>query len=385
LHFTDVYNLNRVFGDIVGLPREGEVWDPRRFLFNVFLLLAIFLTFINGLVYHWGDWLTICQLLQGAPLSLTFIARTFNKFREVDDEGHGIRIYNYNLNFLKSHDSNPTFQKVLVSGSLLAEKAMKIIMYTYFFVFLILGLTPIIESFVQGENVYLLPIKIPFLDNDAYLIYQIFILFSLTLIYIHYIINESALIYCSFITTFFVDVLVIKAEELGCQLQELKGLIKSKRNRSISDVEEEFIEIMKQFDEYRDYTFRLKSVMTDSTFVAVAANGIGISLAVITLISTSIPRGLACLLFFILQVGNACIAGTLVNHQNQRLLRAICDFPWYELSLEKQKVYLQFIFNLQNPIEVKLPMLGYCNMELFKDVVYAGYQYYMFLINFVKF
>jgi hypothetical protein len=79
-----------------------------------------------------------------------------------------------------------------------------------------------------------------------------------------------------------------------------------------------------------------------------------------------------------------CIEGTLISHQKQKLLDELYSFPWYELSISKQKTFLQFIHLVQQSSEFEVPIIGILDMELFTNVMNGAYSYFMYLFNFVN-
>jgi hypothetical protein len=77
------------------------------------------------------------------------------------------------------------------------------------------------------------------------------------------------------------------------------------------------------------------------------------------------------------------VLGTIVSHQNEKLLRAVCNFPWYNLSVKKQKVYMQFIHQCQQATSIDLHIIGTFDMELFTNIMNLSYKYLNFVMNFM--
>jgi hypothetical protein len=97
----------------------------------------------------------------------------------------------------------------------------------------------------------------------------------------------------------------------------------------------------------------------------------------------SLPIGLALIMVFFFQVLLPCAVGSLISIQNKKLLEAVCDFPWYELSPKMKKIYLQFIHQCQNTTEFKLPFVGHVNMVMFSGILKASYSFLNYLLNFM--
>jgi hypothetical protein len=155
------------------------------------------------------------------------------------------------------------------------------------------------------------------------------------------------------------------------------------RKKQLEKIESELIALIKEYEVYNTYvehcyTFRQLVLFTQLSTTAVA---IGIAFLYIRLVSIPIGVSLAVILFF--QVLIPCVIGTVVNTQNERLLQAVCDFPWYELSPKMRKVYLQFVHQCQNTTAFELPIIGELNMELFTNVMNTSYSYLTYLMNFM--
>jgi hypothetical protein len=108
-------------------------------------------------------------------------------------------------------------------------------------------------------------------------------------------------------------------------------------------------------------------------------------MSIAVILGISIPIGIAALITFLSQLGVYCVLGTLIEIQNDKLLQKVNEFPFYELRNQKQKIFLQFIHAVQVTTNLELPLIGSTNMELFKDVVSAGYSFLGFVSNFVEF
>ena len=90
------------------------------------------------------------------------------------------------------------------------------------------------------------------------------------------------------------------------------------------------------------------------------------------------------ILIYFIEVLIPCTIGTVIEHQHDRLLDELCAFPWYELSLKEQKIFLQLIHKCQYLNSLELPLVGDVNFELLKDILNAAYSYCMYILNFVQ-
>ena len=119
-----------------------------------------------------------------------------------------------------------------------------------------------------------------------------------------------------------------------------------------------------------------------SSFVTFTVNSIGIGMSIKFMRFWSIPIGLAGVTLFTTQVLIQCVQGSIVLHQNQRILDCLCGFPWYELPKSQQKIFIQFIHVCQSACVLNIPIIGVLNMELFTRVMNSAYSLLMFMLKF---
>jgi hypothetical protein len=147
--------------------------------------------------------------------------------------------------------------------------------------------------------------------------------------------------------------------------------------------EEQLVELIKEFHDYNDYIGLVFKYAELTFFMALLCNSIGIRLTVIVMRFFSTAIGISYLFILILQVTMPCLIGTMILTQNEKLLNALWSFPWYELSLKNQKVFLQFIHACQNAKHFNLLVIGTLNMELFMSVINGSYTYLMYILKFM--
>ena len=70
----------------------------------------------------------------------------------------------------------------------------------------------------------------------------------------------------------------------------------------------------------------------------------------------------------LIQLLIACVMGTFISHQHERLLNILMMFNWYELPVLQQKNFLTFLIDCQIVLNLKPIFIGVIDMELFITV-----------------
>jgi hypothetical protein len=78
-----------------------------------------------------------------------------------------------------------------------------------------------------------------------------------------------------------------------------------------------------------------------------------------------------------------CLIGALISQQKTRILDKLIDFPWFEMSRNKQKTFLQFIDRVQNTTQFIMPVFGFTvGIETLTDVMNGSYNYFKYFWEF---
>jgi hypothetical protein len=154
--------------------------------------------------------------------------------------------------------------------------------------------------------------------------------------------------------------------------------------RNLLEMEDQLFELIKEHEGYNNYIKKIIDSYQYTAFMALSLNSIALSLSLITIRFDSIFIGCALSAILLFQVLLPCANGHLINTQNEKLLNAVNDFPWYELSAKKRKIFLQFVMVCQHTEKLTLPIIGYVDMELFTNFVNASYSYFMVMLKFAK-
>lgn len=150
--------------------------------------------------------------------------------------------------------------------------------------------------------------------------------------------------------------------------------------RSISD---QLKDIIKEYNCYNEYIQMAVSKFSLAVFVSLSINAISIALTIVYIRLHSVMIGLTFMINFTYLIINPCIFGSIISYQNEKLLSELCGFPWYELPLKDQKIYLQMLHAFQNTAVLEVPIVGKLNLELCTDIINKVYTFLMYIINFV--
>jgi hypothetical protein len=251
-------------------------------------------------------------------------------------------------------------------------------------------------------------LRLPFTSLETRLefaINSILAFFMSSLLYMLFMLSDTIFIYQTYQMVPISEILILKIQLLGTQLINQKNLMDSKclqlvhhkaeirkqssnelliLERNLKYIEDQLSEIVKDQEAYNNYIKKIVDSYQYTAFMALSLNSIALSLSLIAIRFVSIPIGCALSAIVLFQVLLPCTNGHLISKQNKKLLDAAYDFPWYELSVKKRKVFLQFLLVCQQTRKLSLPIIGNVDMELFTSFVNASYSYFMLMLKFVR-
>jgi hypothetical protein len=387
---------------------RGEAF-PNRLIVLVIVLLLGEVMQVNGIYQNYSDLLKISSSLIVYSLIIHMFVCLVN--RAIGRE-HVLLFAARDLakKFYEREQKNTDHWPMLMSALDNAIRLLKV----HFLVSCVLFHTPIVTSWIvsvwKQDYIMAFCFHMPFMDPNkllGFLVNNIILTFGSTIIYTIIMMTDMNMVYYPLQTPAMVDVFSSKMKSFGKKLGEFNESAETKveviagpstsrmnnaadgirrdirRKKQLEKIESELITLIKEYEVYNKYveinfTFRKLHMFTQLSTNSIA---IGIAFLYMKLVSIPIGVSLAVILFF--QVLIPCVIGTVMNTQNERLLQAVCDFPWYELSPKMRKVYLQFVHQCQNTNEYELPIFQELNMELFTNVMNTSYSYLTYLLNFM--
>lgn len=144
-----------------------------------------------------------------------------------------------------------------------------------------------------------------------------------------------------------------------------------------------FTEAIKFFIFCNEYTTSRAEVTRIIQFFSIAINSIAMAMSVILAYKVSIFIFTTVGITFFSQILVYCVLGEMIEREHERIERALWEFPFYELDVGDQKIFLQTLMFARNSRKMDVTFFGHVNFELLKNVMNAGYSYFMFIWNFI--
>lgn len=360
------------------------------------------------------------------PLGFQLVCRLFARYFN-DDENLVIKVETVIEDFYKAMEKDLKNRKLLLKRITMIESMIKIYTFINMLTFATPTVTSLILSYVSNEYIMFVPFSLPFTDSRqtvGFAINEIAMSFYSVMFFELLIQQDLCFIYFTMQVIPMSDIFIQDLKKVGKKLEKYKktlnGLLNQRLNReksyklefdktqivkiyeqksklifksksnamknrkSITAMEEEVINNIKQFNSYNNYISMFQPYIYMSSFVAIFTNAIGIGLSIVVAKFFSISIGVSVISILTLQVLMPCLQGTIISHQNQKILNEVNGFPWYKMSIKMQKVWVQFIHQCQNANELEIMFIGVLNMECFKDVMNGAYSYFMYVLNFLN-
>ncbi|KAG5678802.1 hypothetical protein PVAND_008436 [Polypedilum vanderplanki] len=341
----------------------------------------------------------ICCLLTAEGLTLTMLFRGLIRFVR-NEELNVKEIMESVEKIFKRDEHNPKYRLILENRLKLSDLVVNLLLKAILVLFCFFNIISWIISSYSTEFILAVPIYSPFIDPDtlsaaliailSLIIYVV--LMSIEMVYVFSTLQTISMmdVYCMKIKDFGVKLVKSKTEENTVKksfllIQTSKVIRKQiKINKEKPKIEEQLIELIKNFKVYDEYLKIVFDYIQYPAFYVMSMNALAIGLSGLTTIYYSkVIEGLLALYHFV-EVFIPCVQDTVIANQKEKLLNALWDFPWYELSNSKQKIFLQFMHLCQNSKEFEILIIDELNMELFTDIMNAAYSCVLFLSNFLN-
>jgi hypothetical protein len=360
---------------------------------------------VNGIYQNRGNIVSICNSMIIYSLALQLISR-FVRHVVKGDEAMVENMFDLTLRFYGREQMNENHRPVLMKNLEKCEIFMKSYLVIITIIYHSVPLTAWIVSLFSSEYKIFVPIYLPYTDPNetfGFVLNMTFMTIATSTVNAIFAAGDAYIIFNSLQVLPMVDIIVLKLQDFGEKLMkfqfqgheepqpstststgEHKMIIKSlKRRKNREKLESQLINMIKEFRDYNSYVGIIIEYAEFTFFTAVLLNTLNIGLSFIVMHFYSIPIGIAYLILLLVQVTMPCLIGTMILTQNEKLLNALWSFPWYELSLKNQKVFLQFIHACQNAKHFNLLVIGTLNMELFMSVINGSYTYLMYILKFM--
>lgn len=294
--------------------------------------------------------------------------------------------------FLVFYEQDFNFRLIFDKRLDLIEKIMKNFTKLMLVIYQLPVLAAIITTIITNEVTYAIYFIMPIIDEKSVLgfcintfVHWICLLIAFVFQAAFYTANSFSIL--QLIPK--VDIFERKMKNFSLDLHEVSENSRKSSGEPILDQtppktnKQELIEIVKFYRECKSFIDFNIDYIKFSVFGHISLSAIGIGMSLIILYKLSFAMGFTCLLGLISQIAFPCIFGTIIEHQNQRIVNIICEFPFHNLDVSDQKIYLQFLLFAMNSKALNLPIIGNTNMELFATIMNGGYSYFTFIWNFL--
>ncbi|KAG5679878.1 hypothetical protein PVAND_009415 [Polypedilum vanderplanki] len=415
------YNKLDRFSKIYGIGFEQKTF------FNIRLFIMAFLGELEQIMAFYRMYQSLnnlgelCCLLAiesfGVNVAVRYICELLVK--RADDVFHSLRRTIKNV--YQKVEQKQKYRIILERNLKMINFAYKSFSIGFFLLIFIANFTSWVVSWYTSEFILVVPIYLPWVDPHTlygYIISSAILLFFSGWLYLVFLPAECVFLITTLHTIPLIDVYSMKIQDYSEELlkskniklkttksseQELKNQnqpstskcainenqnSKTKDNNIVITLEEvekqQLINLIKEFNEYDEYLKLLFEYVEIPTFIVLSINSMSIGLAVLTYLYYSKIVGGILAGFYCLQVFIPCSQAAIIVNQKEKLLSALWNFPWYELSKSNQKIFLQFMHLCQNSSEFKVIIVGKLSMETFTQIMNAAYSSVLFLLNVFK-
>lgn len=367
-----------------------------RFSVTISFVLFALIMQINGIIHIWPDSIKICNSIMldsfGSQLSMRLVGRFIH-----DDEQNVLDIQEIIDEFYENEEKLFERQNFLTSRVMLIDVAVKYYMLINGILFHIPIITSVIISIYFQDFIPSAPFYVPFVDPDqlqGFVVNEILMAFTSTMMFMLLIVMDLTYFYYALQSIPIGDIFVANLKEFEESLNKLndiesksyrgKNIQKPKSKNTVLDLsKKQIVKLITDFNNYNNFLSLLITYMHMPSLSIISTNAIAIGLSILVALFFSIPIGISMGLIFLLQILLPCIEGAIISHQNEKILNAVWEFPWYELSTTNQKIWLQFLHQCQNANEYKVMIFGRVNMELFANAIKTAYSTLMFFLELV--
>ncbi|CAG9798248.1 unnamed protein product [Chironomus riparius] len=347
---------------------SGSKYHPR-FVAVLAMSICAEIMHINGIYESWPHFKNLCLSLAIYSLIIQQVARLINR-NILDDEAKIKNLQMLALNFYKREELDETNIQILKAGI----KKTKFILEWYltfsFIVYHIPIVTSWIISYINDQNIIFGELKLPFTTLNTrfeFIINSLLVFIMSFVVFVLFMLSDMIFIYQTYQLIPMSEIFTRKLQLLGKKIIDQKNLINIRAltviyykrklqkqsvneslilERNLLEIEDQMYEIIKEHEIYNNYIKKIIDSYQYTAFMALSLNSIALSLSLITIRFVSIPIGCALSVILLFQVLLPCANGHLINKQNDKFLDAVNDFPWYELSVKKRKIFLQFLLLL---------------------------------------
>uniref|UniRef100_A0A8W9BMR8 Odorant receptor n=1 Tax=Phlebotomus papatasi TaxID=29031 RepID=A0A8W9BMR8_PHLPP len=244
---------------------------------------------------------------------------------------------------------------------------------------LLISFTIVLSIWTRSK---LLPLGIvlPFLDYDSDIGYGInFSLLSITIIY--GVIGIFASDYCYLCT---MALACGQVETISILCNDLTNHLEHNRDDDSDQVQKMIRNIVMSQQLNKNYMNILEDCFGIHSLAIIVSSMISIAIALFVLIHDFWINGIMVIGITFWQISAICAVGGVYMIKVQKVEMEVNETKWYLLSVKKQKMFVNIIQNMQNPVKPSALKMVLLNFETLINCLKMMYQFLMLLLNMSK-
>jgi hypothetical protein len=296
-------------------------------------------------------------------------------------------------NLYKSQEHVPEHREILLRYLKSLRKAFKIIPIFLAVVYHMPLAAGLILAWWKQKFIYSVSFYVVFMDRHSLSGFVVNTILQLMATSLVYVCMMSFNLYHLFITTQVIpmtNIYCFKLREIGKLLVTKNRIttnprlvLKFAHQLKFATVNQKLLNFVREYENYTNYIDMLTKTRGKFLYlVVVSISAAAIGLSGFLAWKYSISIGLFLFIIYFLNIALFCVFGTLMEHQNKKLLDEFYNFPWFELSESQKKIFLQMLMVLQDSRQINTWIIGNLKVELLTTILNSSYSYLMFLINF---
>ena len=242
----------------------------------------------------------------------------------------------------------------------------------FVFVFIIHAFCELLPCFISlygfvfnGKMLPPLPAFVPFVERNSFTSFWINFMIQLFMAALMIVANPQ------FDCTYILMVTHTKAhvDGIAYELEQMLVLVQEKSKESSAQVmKKKLVMLVEKHRMVLAYFDLASKFIRKQFFILISMNIYVVSSSGISLLTSEYSVAIGMAILYPIQILFVCIMGEFVKHQHERLNALLCDFKWYNLSLNHQKLYKFFLQNVQQPMKFELLFIGVVDLELYITV-----------------
>jgi hypothetical protein len=288
-----------VFAHFIGLHMPGNKVLHPRFFFIILVAIFWYIMFINGLLNSLDDPFELIHSLFPASLTVVLFTRILLVI-VYKSETTDLLLQVKTEAFYAKYQIDERFKDAMVLRIKEVERFTRLNIYSFCIVWHSPTLISLLIYVANGDRILIFRNFMPFTDltTDAGFFLNLFIMTLLqTIGFVSLIIGDAMLVFYGYQVVPMCDVMCKKLEILAEALNEDKSVkievTEGKEAVIVEvDVEANFIEIIKEHQEYDEFIKTLVYLVDINCFTMLALNSISIGMSIAVCLKISMPMGI---------------------------------------------------------------------------------------------